>query len=340
MSGNLAAQTADTPVENEFDEDTVATMSDADRRAFLGGGDEKPEPAPAPVADKPAAVEKSDDDDTDGVVTITADGKVGRDTRTGRFVPYEVYGKLRTQSKETATALEKERQERALEKGRYTELASIVGLLEKTGAVTGNEPEAKTEAVKPDPKIDAIGAIEFTLARLEAMERQAKEREEQTVKSRGRTELNSYFENDVAAFEKTHPDFKEALSHLISAKHAEFEGYGVTDKATRDQMLLKATEDMIEDAKKNGQSAAERLYTAAVKAFRYAKADAATKDAGDANRRLDAVKSGIAAAASLSGGGGGGNPDTLDLAKMSEDEYSALMSKLTPAQRRKMLGAD
>ena len=344
---NVGATATPSLVADDFDENAYVAMSASDRRAYLGDDAGEASEAPAKVESTAKAVTETktatgDDDAADGEITISTDGKVGRNDKTGRFVPYEVYGKTRGRAKDAETALQKEREERALEKGRYTELSNLLGLMEKTGAI---EPKAaaKAEAAKAiNPKEDVIGAVEAMLSEIEGMKKNGKEREEADGKARERRDLNNFFESDVAKFRTTNPDFEDALTHLIKVKHAELEAHGIADKGTRDQMLLQATEDLISNAKAGGNSAAERIYAMATKAFGYTKKDATQQVANatsDAEKKIAAVKSGMAASPSLSGAGGAA-PENLDLAKMSEDEYSNLMARLSPAQRRKLLGSD
>ena len=267
-AANTGAAATPSPVADDFDESAYDAMSASDRRAYLGadGGETKdtsdtaakPEAVANPVSDAKTAT--GDDDAADGEITISTDGKVGRSDKTGRFVPYEVYGKTRGRAKDAETALQKEREERALEKGRYTELSNLLGLMEKTGAI---EPKtaAKQETAKAiNPKDDVIGAVEAMLSEIEGIKKTGKEREEADGKARERRNLNDFFESDVAKFRTTNPDFEDALTHLIKVKHIELEAHGIADKGTRDRMLLQATEDLISNAKSGGNSAAERIY--------------------------------------------------------------------------------
>jgi hypothetical protein len=342
MSTELAPQT-DTGSFNpasvmEMDEDAFAALTPDQRRTALHGEEpsaRREEPAAKPSAAGEEQPKTGDEEPVEGETYIDADGKV-RNSKTGRFVPYEAYSKVQSKHKEVRSQLSEKTEKLAHTEGRLTELANLLGLVLKD-----EQPAAKAEPPKKiDPKEDLVGALEYALEQLGAVNKKLEEGDSQAKQREATTKLISSYESDIKSTLAKTPEFKDAYGYLLQTVHKELEAQGLTDKALRDKAIAKSEREIVEEAIQAGRSPCAVLQAMA-EARGWKKPEAST-DPGKsaAAAKIEEKREKMAASASLSAAGGssGEGLTAKDLAEMSEEQLSDLKAKVGKVQWRKLMG--
>jgi hypothetical protein len=326
------------PPPSVMDEDAYAALSPEERRRERMG-EREPEPAPAPKTnghDTSSDALKADDDGEPGEIRIEENGTV-RDRKTGRFVPYEAYGKVREKAKATEAELTALRETHAKAEGRYSELSSIIGLLTKDE----KPAQSNAEPAKPiDPREDVIGAVQYLLEQFPQVQKALEETKGGLTQRDENARILSAYEQDIGSTLKEHADFGDAYAHLVRVKDRELEVRGIADPERRKQLLQGAEREIVTKALKEGRSAAKELYALA-EVYGYTKKAAAPANGkSEAEAKIEHIRGGMQAGASLSpaGGSSGEGISEGNLAKMSEDEYASLRSKLSKTEFRKLMG--
>lgn len=321
-------------------EDDYAKMTPEQRDALFDTPSEKVEPKTEEKVVTngyaPAVEEKEP-----GEITLDGKPEAVRDAK-GRFVPFEAYGKSKAKVKELETALTAEREERLKLTGRADELSKIIGLLpqaKKEEKAKAAEPEKA-----PDPEEDVLGALKFGLAEIGRLTKRMEEGTTKQKATEAHTQLIQGYEADAAKVLKEKPDLAEAYAHVQKAQRGIMNARGITDPATQATLLAKAEEDLVRDALSKGQSPTRQIYDMAVGAFGYVPKGAAQPAAAagatktEAERKLEAVKEGMAASGSLSTAAGGGGNAPIDLSKLTQAEFDQLHDKLSKTEWRRLMG--
>lgn len=325
------------PVPSEED---YAAYTPEQRGEYMKSGAEPASEPNRQVADTPKVETPKVEDTEQEPGEVRLENGTTRDTKTGRFVPYEVLGKTRTKLKDTETQLATERQARAQEKGRYDELSAIVGLVERING-KGKTEEAKPEIADVDPTEDVIGAVKAQGELLKRLLNERKESDQRTAKQTEAKQIETFFTSDFNATKATTPDLGDAHAHLLERRKAEYAAMGITGD-TFNTVLAKSLDELVRNAKANGQSPSKVLYDlAVVNGYKRAEAKTETQQPTktDAERKIEDLKAGMNAGGSLSNASGGGSEAaTIDWSKMGESEYSDLRNRLSKAEWRKLMG--
>ncbi len=213
------------------------------------------------------------------------------------------------------------------------------------------QPEAtaaekdKTELI--DPEKDIFGAFKQLSERHKALEErlssQAKKSEEQTEEQ----QTQRSYENDARRFMAATNDFVDAYKHLMSGRGKELEALGIADQTERLRIMVAEEKQIATAAIKSGRSPAEAIYNLAkIRGFTgkaaspSAAAPAAPAVNSDAQAKMASLEAGKAASLSLGGVGSSGNTQlTMEsLADMDESEFARVVSKLSPADKRRFMG--
>lgn len=312
------------------------TKTDAERDYFKSRGEKSeglfsPAPGKTPDAKAPATngngkhePEAAGDAMEDGEITINAEGKA-IDTKTGRFVPRSAFLRVKDEAKTAKGEAQTLRENLIQARERLSILTEVLPKGEEKKAVT--KPE---DAPEPDPEQDIFAHNKWLRDQALSLKAELAAMRGETNKDRERTNLQQFFQSDVAKFTKDNADFTDALNHGIQVRHKMLEAVGVADEAQRQKMVLGEIHDLIKESHGQNKSVAEKLYNAA-KALGYTKkasaqdADKSTEALAEIERINTAQKSNK----TLGNGSGGGVAVVATVEKytsMGESEGSAFRS--------------
>jgi hypothetical protein len=325
-----------------FDAFAGESLTAAERAYFESGGEKTDGLAPSetngagPVgaatntAEKPTAAEGTQadpapqtGDDDPGAIEITAEGKVARDTKTGRFVPL--------------AALHTERDKRKAIEGEFAQLREKHARADErlavlSEALKGNVPAEKaTTETPPDPEKDVFGFMRWQQKQIAELTAKLDTTTKETQNKLASSTLRQHYEGDVVKFKSEQPQFDAAKSFLVASRHKELEALGVADAAERQQMIDRQEAEIAVSAYRNKQRAPEILYKLAVaRGFTPPAATATQQTTTPAAEKLDAIAKGQAAAASLATAAGGPSGQlTMDeVANYTEAEFDALVRRV------------
>lgn len=334
------------------DADVAADVTDLSpaEEAFFESKGEKAEGLGAPEQDKPVKDEdkpevkadKSDEKpDDDGEETVEVDNR-------GRFVRHGAFHKERMQRKALEQQLAERNRVLAEREQAFARVDERLKLLSEA-----MQPRQEQVEQKPDPETDPIGAIRYLEKRLAQAEGKATEAVKMTEAERADQSLAQTYRSDAMRFSQSQKDFGAAYSFLLQGRDAELQAYGMTDPAERMRTIHEEEKGLVARAMKDGASPAERLYALA-KARGYALKEPEPKpsEVNDKARevmadkldsvsdKIDTIARGQAAAKSLSNAGGSPS-DSLSaesLANMSEEEFAAVMAKMSKSEQRALMG--
>ena len=236
-------------------------------------------------------------------------------------------------------------------------------------------PEPVKEETPPDPEQDIFAYVRYqqgviakqneVLAnlnkRFEELPAKVEETKKAVQEQFTERDVVSYYRSDAESFGREKPEFFEAYRDLITKRHAALAIMGHTDPAARAAQIQREERELVNMAVEQRMRPAEFIYNYAVaNGFRAAApnptpapAPAAPAPAAAAPvpapapsgqmteaERLQAAIAAQAATATLSGAGGVAS-ETLSvdaLAKMTDEEFAAIYSKLGKRGMRQYLG--
>lgn len=301
----------------------------ADEQAYFDRGGETEEvqnAAPEPVEPEPQVAEADDTEEDDD------DASPEQGKRPG-FVPHRKLHKALEKLKAKEADLEKERIERARLEERTNMLLQRFQQQPLPVQTQTQQPEPA-----PNPQDDIFGAVEHqakTLAQLqqEAETRRKAEEEQQKVGA-----LLQRANLSVEEFKRSTPDYSDAYQHLRRSRAEELAMLGYPADAIEktlynDELAIAAR------AVQAGKNVGEIVYNLS-KQRGYARKEAAPVD-NDPAEKIARTADAQARSATLSHAGGASAPATIDaraVARMSEDDFFAFMSKNKKALDQLMMG--
>jgi hypothetical protein len=360
---------------DEFSADELAAIEQMQRETPMPTSNEGGDPPandPAPEPEK--KVDGEDDVELeDGEEELTIDGQGRAHDKAGQFVSKSALLRVKEQRKQALAELESERAARAKIEGRLDILTDIINAVPGDGKKLG---EQKTENPWDESDIneaeDLLGALQqqrrrerFNYERQKAIESGQADRDKALAERDKITTLVQSYVADAKRLAAENikngelveidggqkiPAFQAAYQHVVALRHAQLEAGGMTDKATRDQHIAQEERQLVEGAAATKRSPAE-LIMAYAKASGFkmpAKAATNGKDAGktqaqiEAEKKLEVINKAKANSQTLSGKGGQayGGVTRSQIIKMDEDEFAALINKLSESELNRMLGAE
>jgi hypothetical protein len=167
-------------------------------------------------------------------------------------------------------------------------------LQDKIDALTKKAAPAEESA--PDPAIDPLGALLFEQRKVQKLIADAEtKRENDSLAQKQQSDQSNIMAavtNQVAAFEKDHPDYSQAYQHVVKLRMHEYSLQGMT-RAEAEQEFGKVANQIILRAMQNGKNPAQVVYTMAQK-YGF-KASAPEK----ADKTLETIRKGQQASQSL-----------------------------------------
>lgn len=290
--------------------------------------------SPPPKQDaKPEAPDLSRPSEDDGEESVEVENK-------GRFVRHGAFHAERERRK----ALEKEL---ADFRDKYTRGDERLRLLNE--ALSAKPPlQQQQPSAPPDPEQDIFGYLKWQSEQINQLSGKLGETGKRVEETTAETQLKTAYVSDVRAFVGTNPDFGDAYQFMLQGRDAELQAMGVADPVERARIITDEEKWIVGRALKANSSPATAIYNMA-KARGYKKAEAplapstineaaraavVAKTNGDgAAEKIAAITKAKPATQSLSNVGGSPGVDALTmeaLASMSEDEYAAIRSKLSP----------
>lgn len=290
-------------------------------------------PAPdSPQQEAPASGDPDEDGEIDGEITIDGNGK-NRDAK-GRFIPHQAHHALREKYKATRTELEAAKTQMA----RFDERMAVLNEFLGNGTERPTQQQKSTPDEKPDPEKDIFAYVRWQEKELESLKSQLNEKTSRYDAHHEEQQFRSTYIADATKFLGEKPDFRDAYVHLVTGRDRELAALGMTDDAARKAHIAKEEKALVQQALTKGMSPSKVLYDFAI-ARGYSAA--AAQQAANPAAKIENIQRGQkTAGVSLSGAGGtSGEGLTAEaLSNMNEDEFAAVMSKLSAAQRRQLLG--
>lgn len=276
--------------------------------------------------------------DDDEIIITGKDGKPRAHGKDGRFVPHQALHKERERHKMTRQELDtvRERQTRADE--RLAVLNEILGQAGDGGKGDGTQ----VDNGPVDPNTDPLGALSQALTKIQALEKQIKDRDEQQSTRDSARAMQSAYLNDAQRYVQEKPEFKDAYGFLISGRHRELEAMGMTNADERNKFIANEERQLVAQAMQSRRSPAQMLHQLAIARGFTPTTQPAAKDQGQQHaEKIERIAQGQkVAGASLTNAGGtsGEGLTAASLADMSEEEFAAVSAKLGKAKMRQLLG--
>lgn len=306
-------------------------MTEGERLYFRSRGQDTSGLTIAPKAEEPAAAkvppaeqkktEEPSEPTEDGEILVEDGGQV-RDKKTGRFVPITALHREREKAKAASAEAQALRDNLLRTRERLEIMTEVLPKAEqaKVEAAQQSDPE-------PDPEQDMIAWMKWSQTRQKTLQAKIDALEGATAKQREAQTLQSYFTSDIAEFQKSAPDFTDALNYGIAVREKMYTALGVPQEQIRNRVLGEISE-LIRDSHGSKLSAAQRLYETA-KALGYTAKPTQQVDAKKATEDAEAEIKRITEAQKTHktlGSGGSTSPSDIltaeRLANMPEGEYS------------------
>lgn len=227
-------------------------------------------------------------------------------------------------------ALHEERQRRQEFQRKAQELESKVSEMERAFQEMSKRlnPEEPIPDFDENPAENLKAQIAAAQKRLEAIESQGKQSQEQTQQRENFNRFVNQYQAQAAQFAQKQPDFMEAYQHIRAVRRQQLEAVGYTDPAGLEGMLQQEELQIAGKAFQDGVNPAERLYALA-KQLGYS--------GKQAENKLQTIAEGQTKGRSLSGPSGspGDNaPMTLErLSKLEGAEFDAAFEKWAKSER-------
>lgn len=272
-----------------------------------------------------APTDKANGEEDDGSIEISADGKLARDTKTGRFVPIQALHRERERLQASKAELSELRE-------KFTRADERLAVFNK--AFEGQMPATagqKADETAPDPEKDIFGAFKWATDRIAKLETKLDSTAKNTQVELARTALRQHYDASVGQYKKAQPNFDAAKQFLTEGRHKELEAIGYADQKERQDMIDQQEAQLAVSAYRNKQSAPELLYKLAVaRGFNPTPPKVEEVKPSEAALKLDQIARGQAAAASLvSAGGGPSSQLTAEaVANMTEEQFDAAVKKV------------
>lgn len=339
MSTENQAQSEDfSPAEMAYinsggaDTDGLASEWGSDGQAAPDGQSQQKTQDAAPGA--PDGQQQGNDEVIDGEIVIDANGRP-KDKTTGRFVPHGAFHKEREKRKATEQELEAMRE-------KFTRADERMQLLNDLLGNDGQQAQQKKDVeddTPPDPEKDIFAFVKWQTKQIEKLQSRLTETADQTNQREQARSTQQIYQADAMRFMQEQPAFRDAYQFLLEGRSKELEAVGVSDAGQRQRMIADEERGIVEQALKAGKSPSQLIYSLATARGFVPKAQ---QQQQSANERVAAIKRGQQnAGPSLSNAGGssGEGLTTEALANMSEEEFDAVVSKLSKSQRMQLLGA-
>lgn len=245
-----------------------------------------------------------------------------------KYVPLPALHEERERRRE----LQKQLQEQAQQQARMEERFNIF----MQAVQAQQQPQEQPRSVEEDP-VGALKRIEQWANMTAQQQLQAQQfTMRQQAEAQQYEQLRSAVERAETSFRQEHPDYDDALKYAMGLREIELKALGVPAHIIPQRVMQDARE-IAQHALSIGRSPAELAYDYAQS--RGYKAAAPAAAAPSAEEKMAMLEKGTAAAKSLSSGSGGEADITLaTISKMDEDEFDDFVSKMTPAQMRKIAG--
>lgn len=328
------------------------------------GGAEKPADQQK-QHEKPAAAagaEPGDDDDDEA--------KPGEEKQSPRRVNYNKFARMEDRAKKAETEL-------ATTKENFARLDERIKLLNEA-LTPQERAKQEEEDPEPDPEKDIFGWVNWSRRKIAVLEQNYKGMQQGQQASQEEVQIANSYIDDARTFQSTEPNFAHAYQWLMANRTYELAQYffgkdlaeeGASlnqQEANRIKQAIAAEErDLVAEALKSGQSPAKRIFgLARARGFRpqASAAGGAQQQNGAAQTKpgqqngqaapgslaakpnvadeIGRIRKGSEAALSLSQGGGApaGALTPERLVNMSQEEFDAIVDRLTPTQQRAIFG--
>lgn len=306
-------------------------------------GSQQPQTQNAPDG-APDGQQDDGDDDGEEVIVMGKDGKPR--AQNGRFVPHQALHKERERRKATESELQ---QARDLATKANERIAVFTELLQRSMTPEQQaQQQGEQEDVAPDPEKDIFAFVKWQSRQIEKLSTQLAERASKFDEHTADQQFRQSYYNDAIAFQQKTPDFRDAYSHLVRGRDAELQALGMDDPAARKAHIAKEEREIAEAARKTNRSPSAVLYELA-RARGYAPRPAQQPQQNqqqpngqpDHMRKIEQIANGQRVAGNPLSNAGGSSGEGLTaeaFLNMNEEEYAAAISRLSPAQRRALLG--
>lgn len=312
------------------------------------------QPQSSPDADLDDEPEDEDDE-----IVVGPDGKLR--AKNGKFVSHKALHKEREKRKATQRELEETRIRMARGEER---LAILNEAFTQNGDPRG--PQANQQANQQpnpldeapiDPETDFFGWAKQMQRQKDHLARQLNESTQSTNQRETMRAVTEAYQNDARRFMAQEPSFQDAYVYIVQGRHRELAFMGMKDEAQRNAYIAQEEAQIVTQALKAGQSPAHMMFQlaqargftpnrgsapapAAAPNGARAPVQAPAPQRAAAQQKIEQLRNGQNAAQSLSNAAGGASEGlTMNaLTSMSDDEFSAVVDKMSKHQLERLLG--
>lgn len=286
----------------------------------------------------PDAEHDPDLEDGEMLVTVGPDGKARNGK--GQFVPHKAFHAVREKYKATRDENQQLRDAKARAEERIAVFTDLVAK-----AVGGDpapvEGADQIDEAAPDPEKDIFGYVKWQAKQVELLKAQLAAKTGSDDARNAEQQFRTTYISDATQFLAKTPDFRDAYSHLVQGRDRELAAIGMTDPAERKAYIAKEEKAIVQAALQAKKSPSETLYGLA-KARGYAgTAPKPAQQHNDQQARIQQIANGQKAAGNHLSNAGGSSGEGLTaeaFLNMTDEQYAEAVSKLSPAQRRTLLG--
>jgi len=303
-------------------------------RAYFDSRGEKPVETEAP-----AEIEREDSDEGEDLEGSEVEAKEEAETEDKAPEEEERPKKSKDQRVPLRKLQEEVNARRELEK-KNAELAEQFARADERLRLLFEARQPKQEEVNPpNPTDDPIGFMEWQKAEVERLANEQRQTQESYQREQQINALDSAYKQSFAKTAAEKPDIADAYQHYIKVTELMltrrgFSGQQLVDQIHNEERRVAAM------ALQNGVSPADWIYEDAM-AMGYQPKAKEVEQASKAEAEIERRQKAAPAARSLSTAGGsrGGNiPTAAELAKMPEEEFYSVLEKLSPSQKRQIMG--
>lgn len=291
------------------------------------------------AAGEPPAGQDDDGDDGEEVIVMGKDGKPR--AQNGRFVPHQALHKERERHKATKAELDSAREmaTRANER-----IAVFTDLIQKS-MTPAEQQQAQTQQQqddpRPDPEKDIFAFVNWQARQMERMEKMLQEKSENFDKHTAEQRVRDAVVQDARTFNERTPDFRDAYTFLVASVDRELQAVGVADPHERARRIAREERTLVENALQQKVSPSQVIYNLS-KARGYTPQQQTQKPDTTSNaKKIEQIAQGQKVAGNPLSNAGGSSGEGLTVeafVNMSEAEYNAAIAKLSPTQRKALLG--
>ncbi len=207
------------------------------------------------------------------------------------------------------------------------------------------QPEQATTAqTQPDPETDIFGYVKWQAEQIKALNERIEATGKRTEAQTADIQLRDAYRADAQRFTAEKPEFTEAYRYLMESRDKELASFGIADPQARAAQILEEEKALAQHALRSGRSPAAAVFEmAAIRGFQTKAADPAAplqNAIAKTSAEIDRLARGAQASRSLSAAGGSAAQElsTEAVANMSEQEFNALIRRVSPEKMRALMG--